>query len=86
MTGLTEDYQTTGVQSLSTFTPAFTVSAYVTPTQGTADVFEIFLANSELTQFLTVTANVNPTYDGMWADAPSFGPWRPILAVDRARL
>lgn len=76
MTGLTEDYQTTGVQSLSTFAPPFTVLAYVTPTQGTADVFEIFLANPELTQFLTVTANVNPTYDGMWVDSPNFGLWQ----------
>jgi hypothetical protein len=71
MTGLTEDYQTTGVQSLSTFTPPFTVLAYVTGAQGTADVFEIFLANSDLTQFLTVTADVNPTYDGTWATAPN---------------
>lgn len=73
MTGPTEDYQTTGVQSLSAFTPPFTIQAYVTPTQGTADIFEIFLANSDLTQFLTVTADVNPTYDGMWTDAPNLG-------------
>lgn len=76
MSGPTEDYQTTGVQSVKTFTPPFTVVAYVTPTQGTADIFEIFLANSDLNQFLTVTADVNPTYDGMWADAPDFGLWQ----------
>jgi hypothetical protein len=34
MSGPTEDYQTTGVQSHKTFTPPFTVVAYVTPTQG----------------------------------------------------
>ena len=73
MTGPTEDYQTTAVQSLKTFTPPFTVVAYVTLTKGTADIFEIFLANSDLTQFLTVTADVNPTYDGTWADAPNLG-------------
>jgi hypothetical protein len=73
MMGPTEDYQTTGVQSLSTFTPPFTVLAYVTDSQGTADIFEIFLASLDLTQFLTVTADVNPTYVGMWADSPNLG-------------
>lgn len=71
MAGPTEDYQTTGVQSLATFTPPFTVLAYVTGDHGTADLFEIFLANPDLTQFLTVTADVNPTYDGIWATAPN---------------
>lgn len=73
MSGPTQDYETTGVQSLKTFTPPFTVVVYVTPIEGTADIFEIFLANSALTQFITVTADVNPTYDGMWADAPNLG-------------
>jgi hypothetical protein len=77
MTGPTQDYQTTGVQSLSTFTPPFTVLAYITDTQGTADIFEIFLASSDLTQFLTVTSNVNPTYDGTWATASNISQmWR----------
>jgi hypothetical protein len=69
MTGLSQDFQTTGVQSLSTFAPPFTVLAWAEATRGTADPFEIFLVSSDLSQFVTVTANVNPTYDGMWANA-----------------
>jgi hypothetical protein len=71
LTGPTEDYQTTGVQSLSAFTPPFRVVTYVIAAGGTADPFEIFLANADLTQFLTVTVNVNPTYLGFWAAAPN---------------
>jgi hypothetical protein len=71
LTGPTGDYQTTGVQSLSTFTPPFKVVTYVVAAEGTADPFEIFLASADLTQFLTVTANVNPTYVGFWATAPN---------------
>jgi len=71
MTGPTQDYQTTGMQSLSTFTAPFTVVTQVMATEGTGDPFEIFLASADFTQFLTVTANVNPVYDGIWANAPN---------------
>jgi hypothetical protein len=71
MTGPTQDYETTGVQSLEAFTPPFTVVAYVAPSQGTADIFEIFLASADLSQFLSVTSDVNPTYEGTWATAPN---------------
>jgi len=71
MSGPTEDYETTGVQSLSTFTAPFTVVANVTSTEGTADPFEIFLASADLTQFVTVTCNVNPAYYGFWATSPN---------------
>jgi len=71
MSGPNQDYETTGVQSLWTFTPPFTVVADVTATQATANPFEIFLASSDLSQFLTVTANVSSTYDGMYANAPN---------------
>ena len=71
MTGPAQDYQTTGVQSLNTLSPPFTVTISVTATQGTANPIAIFLASADLTQFLTVTANVTPTYEGMWATAPN---------------
>lgn len=69
MSGPTQGYQTTGMQSLSTFSAPFTATILVTATEGTANPFEVFLANAGLTQFLTVTANVSTTYDGMWATA-----------------
>ncbi len=71
LTGPTEDYQTTGVQSLLIFTPPFKVVTYVIAAGGTADPFEIFLASADLTQFLTVTANLSPTYQGFWAATPN---------------
>lgn len=71
LTGPTEDYQTTGVQSLLTFTPPFKVVTYVLTTGGTANPFEIFLASPDLTQFLTVDANVCPCYNGFWVSAPN---------------
>src|ERR1700676_2806386 len=43
MTGPNQDYETTGVQSLSTFTPPFKVITYVIAAQATANPFEIFL-------------------------------------------
>lgn len=69
MSGPTQDYQTTGMQSLRAFSAPFTFTTFATATQGTADPIELFLANSDLTQYLTVTVSFNPTYNGIWADA-----------------
>jgi hypothetical protein len=74
MTGIVQDFRLTGVQSISTFSPPFTVTAYVAPVRGTANPFEIFLASADLTQFITLAANVNPVYYGFWAGAPNVGP------------
>jgi hypothetical protein len=71
MTGPTEDFQTTGVQSLSTFIAPFKVVADVVPTQGTANTFAIYLASTDLTQYVSLSANVSPTYNGFWVDAPN---------------
>jgi hypothetical protein len=71
MTGPTKDFETTGVQSQATFAPPFTVLVWATAVKGTANPFEIFLANSDLSEFVTVTANVSPAFDGMWATAPN---------------
>lgn len=71
MSGLTEDYTLTGVQSLSTFIAPFTVTTQVMPVQGTANPFAIYLVSADLTQYLTLHANVNPVYEGFWADAPN---------------
>lgn len=71
MSGLTGDFTLTGLQSLATFSAPFTVSVQVTPIQGTANPFAIYLVNSDLTQYLTLHANVSPTYQGFWVDAPN---------------
>ena len=73
MSGPTQDSETTGVQSLATFTAPFTVVTYVTPVQGTANPLVIFLASADLTQYLTASVNFSQTYDGMWVDATNLG-------------
>jgi hypothetical protein len=74
VTGPTEDFQTTGVQSVATFLAPFTVCARVTPIAGTANPFEIFLVSSDLTQYVTLAANVSPVFHGMWIGAPNIAP------------
>lgn len=71
MSGLREDYTLTGVQSLSTFSAPFTVTTQVMPVKGTANPFAIYLVSPDSTQYLTLHANVNPVYEGFWADAPN---------------
>jgi len=74
MSGLTEDFTLTGLQSLAAFSAPYTVTVEVTPIEGTANPFAIYLASSDLTQYLTLHANVNPVYQGFWADASNVGP------------
>jgi hypothetical protein len=69
MSGPDENYQATGMQALSTFTPPFTVFMRVTPTSGLANAFEIFLASEDLTQYVTISCNINSGY--IWANAPN---------------
>jgi hypothetical protein len=74
VTGPTQDFQLTGVQSLQTFTAPFTVVTKVEATEGTADPFEVFLVSSDLTQYLAVAGNVNPSVIGFWVVSPNLGP------------
>lgn len=69
MSGPNQNYQATGVQSLSTFTPPFGVITRVTPTGGAANAFEIFLVNADLSQYVTVSCNI--ASGNVWANAPN---------------
>jgi hypothetical protein len=69
MSGPAENYQATGVQALSTFTPPFGVITRVTPTAGAANAFEIFLASDDLSQFVTISCNLDS--GNLWANAPN---------------
>ncbi len=74
MTGVDGYFQTAGIQSLMTFTPPFTVQANVMGTEATGNPFELFLASSDLSQFLTVSGNLNSAnggYYGIWTTAPN---------------
>jgi hypothetical protein len=70
MSGLTQDYTLTGLQSVTTFSAPLNIAIQVTPVQGTANPFAIYLANADLSQYLALYANVNPVYEGFWANAP----------------
>jgi hypothetical protein len=74
LSGTTEDFQTTGVQSAAVFLAPFTVKARVTPIAGTANPFEVFLVSPDLTEYVTLAANVSPAYHGMWVGAPNIAP------------
>jgi hypothetical protein len=74
MTGISQDGELTGVQALSTFSAPFHVVVFVTDVGGKANPFAIFLASSDLSQFLILHANQNPTYRGLWVNAPGVGP------------
>jgi len=71
MSGLTQDFTLTGLQSLSTFSAPFNVVAQVAPIQGTGNPFAIYLVSADLSHYLTLHANVSPTYQGFWANAPN---------------
>lgn len=71
MSGPTAEFQTTGLQSLSAFAPPFQVTIDVSAMEGTANPFEVLLVSDNLRQYVTVTANVNPLYIGMYGDAPN---------------
>ncbi len=69
MSGLSQDYQFTGMQSLLAYSAPFTFTTYATAAQGTANPIAIFLANADLTQYVTVSVNFSSTYDGIWVNA-----------------
>jgi hypothetical protein len=69
MSGPDENNQATGVQSLSTFAAPVHVKTFVAPISGEANAFEIFLANEDLSQFVTVSCNIQS--GEIWANAPN---------------
>ncbi len=73
MSGLTQTNTLTGLQSLATFSAPSTVTVQVTPIEGTANPFAIFLVNADLSEYLILYANVNTAYgfEGFWANAPN---------------
>lgn len=74
VSGLGQEYQMTGLQSLRAFSAPFTFTTLATATQGTANPIAIFLASADLTHYLTVSVNFSTTYDGIWADANNIDP------------
>lgn len=74
ISGPTQDFQLTGVQSLDPFTAPFTVSAEAAIYEGTANPFEVFLVSADLTQYLALAGNINPSVTGFWIVTPNLGP------------
>jgi mannan endo-1,4-beta-mannosidase len=69
MSGVTGNYQFTGIQSVNSFVPPFTVWATVTGNVANGNPFEFHLISGDLRQHLSVVGNVgkrNVGYYGMW--------------------
>ena len=74
MGGTSQDYQFTGMQSVRSFSAPFTLSVYAVPVQGNGNPVNIFLVKGDLSQYLAVSVNFSPTYDGIWANATNLDP------------
>ncbi len=76
MSGVTNIYEFTGIQSVSNFTPPFTLTAVVNGEVAAGCPFVILLVNSNLTQWLSVQGNVsvsNSGYYGLWVNYTGSG-------------
>ncbi len=70
MSGPTGDYQFSGIASRSTFGLPLNLAVSVTANYGCADVFSIYLTNSDLSDYAAVFGNfpsTNGPYYGVWA-------------------
>jgi hypothetical protein len=67
MTGVSANYQFTGVQSNLSFTPPFSVQATVEGVVDYGIAFELYVVNGDLTQYVSLSANLAPNsgYYGM---------------------
>jgi hypothetical protein len=57
MSGVNGGFQFTGIQSLSTIAPPFTLTTTVTGLEGNGNEFDVYLVSSDLSQFLEVAGN-----------------------------
>ena len=76
MTGVTNIYEFTGIQSVANFTPPFTLITKVNGLVASGCPFAIFLVNSNLTQWLNLQGNVssiNSGYYGVWLNYTGLG-------------
>ena len=76
MSGVTNIYEFTGIQSVTNFTPPLTLSTTVNGLVAAGCPFAIFLVNSNLSQWLSLQGNVssiNSGYYGMWVNYTGSG-------------
>lgn len=69
MTGVRGDYQFTGLQSVQSFTPPFSIQAFVDSSVANGNPFELHLITQDMRERLSVVGNVgkqNAGYYGMW--------------------
>lgn len=69
--GVNTNLELAGVQTLATFNPPFTVTTTVSSSVAHGNPYELFLINSNGTQLINVSGNVNPSngkYFGVWVN------------------
>jgi hypothetical protein len=73
MSGVNADYQLTGIQSLPSFTPPFSINTTVMGTVAHGNPFYVYLVNSNLTDYFSLAGNLNPSsgVPGFWIDYPT---------------
>ena len=71
MSGVNGTYQFTGIQSNQYLAPPFTATATVMGSVANGDTFELFLANADVSRYVVVDGNLNPSsgYPGIWLTA-----------------
>jgi hypothetical protein len=84
MSGVTADYQFTGISSLTTFTPPFTLTTTVMGVSAYGNPFYVYLVNNDLSQWLTIAGNVGTTSGawGIWIDYTESGVLLSSLGID----
>jgi thermopsin len=66
MSGPDNTYQTTGIQTLESFAVPLSVSANVKAVYGTEDTFELYLTNTNLNNYVSISGDYNSGYYGIW--------------------
>src|SRR5713101_4171545 len=84
VSGVTGVFQISTIDSISSFSPPFTLQATVTATEANGNPFALWIASSNGVQGLGVTGNLNPNngnYYGMWKAYPRNGGWNALGTV-----
>jgi hypothetical protein len=72
MSGVNDTYKFTGISSLATFAPPFTLSTTVEGIQAHGNPFAVYLVNSDLSQGFNIEGNLNSengNYYGIWINS-----------------
>jgi len=83
MSGITDVYRFTGIQSRQSVQAPFTLSAAVTGTVSHGNAFELFLVSGDLRRMVSIGGNLNPAsgYQGIWETVRGDGNSQPAVRI-----